>query len=67
MTEGSIAIQRAPGKKYKAVYKLVQLTDVAGKTRHLPAEYLVGDNNISDEFVNYLAPLVGKLPKVDRF
>ena len=67
VTEGSIAIQRAPGKKYKAVYKLVQLTDVAGKTRHLPAEYIVGDNNISDEFVNYLAPLVGKLPKVDRF
>jgi 6-phosphofructokinase len=66
-TEGSIAIQRAPGKTYKPVYKLIKLSEVAGKTRTLPLEFIVNDNNISDAFTKYLAPLVGKLPSVDRF
>ncbi|MCX5662326.1 MAG: 6-phosphofructokinase [Planctomycetota bacterium] len=64
---GSMTIQRVGNSPYKVAYKLVPLTDVAAKTRHMDPKFLVGDNDIAESFRKYLAPLVGDLPEVDSF
>ena len=64
--EGSIAIKRKSNKPYRAAFELIPLTAVAAKTRILPADFMAGDNDISDKFRTYLLPLVGKLPAVER-
>ncbi len=64
--EGSVAIQRVGDEPYVAKLALVGLTDVAAKTRVLPAEYLAGDHDVSAAFVRYLTPLVGELPASER-
>ena len=65
---GSITINRAPGKAYKAVYGRVELRDIAAKTKHLPTEWITKEGNqITDGFVKYAAPLVGELPKIFQF
>jgi ATP-dependent phosphofructokinase / diphosphate-dependent phosphofructokinase len=63
---GSVAIVRAPGKRYAAAYKRIELTDVAAKTRHMPADFISGTNNVSAKFVEYLTPLVGTLPRLAK-
>jgi 6-phosphofructokinase 1 len=63
---GSIAIQRVPGDDYKVEFNRIELTDVAAKTRHLPEEWIVNGNDISDKFVEYASPIVGPLPVVER-
>jgi ATP-dependent phosphofructokinase / diphosphate-dependent phosphofructokinase len=64
--EGSIAIKRKSNKPYRASFELIPLNSVAAKTRTMPAEFMVGDNDISDKLKSYLLPLVGKLPIVER-
>ena len=63
---GSIAIQRVPSDHYQVEYNRIELADVAAKTRHLPEEWIVNGNNISEEFVKYAAPIVGELPVTER-
>lgn len=63
--DGSIAIQRVSDEPYRVEYNVVKLTDVAAKTRHLPADWIVGGNDISDAFVKYVTPIVGPLPTVE--
>ncbi len=63
---GSIAITRAKGKAYKAEFQLIKLTDVAAKTRHMPEDFFDGHCNVSKKFLEYLRPLVGKLPVMER-
>lgn len=63
---GSIAIQRVEGDGYKVEYNRIELTDVAAKTKHLPTEWIVNGNDISDDFVKYAAPIVGDLPVTER-
>lgn len=69
--DGSIAIGRvhAPGsgQPYAAVFKRVDLTEVAAKTRHLPAEFINGHCDVSAAFMDYCRPLVGELPRLERF
>lgn len=60
---GSVTINRAKGKAYKAEYGAQELKDVAAKTRHMPPEFIEGTNNVSPAFLNYLRPLVGKMPE----
>jgi 6-phosphofructokinase 1 len=62
---GSVAIVRKPGKAYKAEFRRVELSAVAGKTRHMPEKYLDGTSNVSRAFVEYVRPLVGKLPTLE--
>ncbi len=66
-TEGSIAIQRAPGSGYDISYKRFQLSDIAAKTKHLDTAYVVDGCDIAPSFVDYIAPIVGPLPEVDAF
>ncbi|MEM8834947.1 MAG: 6-phosphofructokinase [Planctomycetota bacterium] len=65
--DGSIAIQRAASGSYEASFVRVPLDAVAGKTRHLPKEFLKGTSDVSDAFVEWLKPLVGPLPTIGRF
>lgn len=63
--EGSVTIRRQCDNPYQIEYKLVSLAEVAGKTRTLPREYIVDDNNIAESYKQYLIPLVGPLPEVE--
>ncbi len=70
---GSIAIKRiagpgsaSPGKPYAVEYAHVELKEVAGKTRHMPAEFLKGTSDVSAAFLDWLRPLVGPMPKAGR-
>ncbi len=59
---GSITLKRTSNTPYTCDCVLVPLTAVAAKTRHLPAEYLDGTNDVSKSFLDYARPLVGPLP-----
>ncbi len=63
---GSIAIQRKSDSPYEVEYKRIELSDVAGKTRTLPLEYIVDDCDIAPSFRDYLAPLLGELPVIEQ-
>jgi 6-phosphofructokinase 1 len=63
--EGSVTIQRVSDKPYRVEYVLKPLAEVAGKTRTLPREFLIDDNNIADSYKDYLLPLVGPLPVIE--
>ena len=63
---GSIAIQRVPGDTYKVEYNRIELTDVAAKTKHLPTEWIINGNDISQKFIDYALPIVGELPVIER-
>ncbi|MFI4860051.1 MAG: 6-phosphofructokinase [Phycisphaerales bacterium JB063] len=63
---GSVAIQRVPGNDYAVEYNRIELTDVAAKTKHMPAEWIVNGNDIAQGFVDYALPLIGELPVVER-
>ncbi|MDX2131471.1 MAG: diphosphate--fructose-6-phosphate 1-phosphotransferase [Planctomycetota bacterium] len=75
--DGSVAIVRQGsgsdqwlgqdnGQPYLSAFRRVELSAVAGKTRHMPANFLDGHNNVSREFVEYALPLVGPLPGFER-
>lgn len=56
--DGSIAIERTG--YYSVDYKLVNLHDVAGKTRNMPDEFINAEgNNVTDAFKYYVRPLLG--------
>lgn len=67
----SVAIVRKPGKTYASEFRRMELSDVAGKTRHLPPEFIeagggLGGSGISAKFVDWCRPLVGELPVMGR-
>jgi hypothetical protein len=39
---------------------------VARRTRHVPAEFISGSNDVSAAFYAYCRPLLGDLPKLER-
>jgi 6-phosphofructokinase 1 len=56
--DGSITIQRTG--EYSVDYRLVPLHEVAGKTRHMPDEFInEAGNNVTDAFRYYCRPLLG--------
>jgi 6-phosphofructokinase len=56
--DGSITIQRTG--EYSVDYRLVPLQDVAGKTRHMPDEFInAAGNHVTDAFRYYCRPLLG--------
>lgn len=64
---GSIVIRR-PVLNYSVDYDLVDLKEVAGKTRHMPDEFINAEgNNVTDKFHAYCRPLVGSgFPETHR-
>lgn len=66
--DGSVAIRRKPGKKYKTYFELVPLKNVAKETRHMPDAFITkSGNDVTDEFLAYARPIVGELPVIGRF
>lgn len=65
-TEGSITINRQQGSSYKAIFDVTDLKNVAGKTRVMDPSWIVDGCQIAPAFRDYLLPLVGELPVVDR-
>jgi len=61
---GSVALVRASNRPYRAAFKRQELSDVAAKTRKMPPEFIRGTSDVSDAFIKYATPLVGKLPEV---
>lgn len=70
MQSGSITLVRKGkgygGEPYVCEYERVELSDVAAKTRHMPTEFIRGTNDVSQAFLDYCRPLVGKLPGFER-
>jgi 6-phosphofructokinase 1 len=64
--DGSMTIKRNTEGPYGVHYERVELSAVAAKTRHLPAAYIVNDNDIAPAFREYALPLTGPLPVVEQ-
>jgi 6-phosphofructokinase 1 len=59
-TDGSIAIQRISNNPYRVKFARVPLKAVAGKTRHLPDEFInAAGNNVTENFIVWGLPLIG--------
>ena len=63
-TGASITIKRTSDDPYQVEYQPVALQEVAGKTRTVPVEWIVDGCDLSEDFVRYAQPLVGKLPPI---
>jgi 6-phosphofructokinase 1 len=64
---GSIAIRRKPGKKYAVYFERVPLANVSKETRHVPDNFIAkSGNDVTQAFLDYARPLVGKLPVIGR-
>lgn len=67
-SSGSIAIRRKPGRKYNVYYERVELRQVSKETRHMPDNFInKAGNDVTNAFIEYARPLVGKLPRIGRF
>lgn len=64
--DGSITIHRTGF--YSVDYKLTSLNEVAGKTKHMPEEFINKEgNNVTEAFKYYLTPLLGSnMPSAHR-
>jgi 6-phosphofructokinase 1 len=64
---GSVAIKRTGnGAKYAVKLFRTELANVAEKTKSMPDEFINAEGNgVTDAFVEYAMPLVGKLPKTE--
>src|SRR5215218_2085332 len=62
-SSGSIAMRRRPGPYYEVEYFLTPLHTVARETKHMSPEYIEDGNNITKAFIDYVKPLVGRLPE----
>jgi 6-phosphofructokinase 1 len=57
--DGSMVIRR-PVLNYSVTYGLVHLSEVAGKTRTMPDDFINEEgNDVTEKFSNYSRPLVG--------
>ena len=63
---GSVAIERVSDAPYKAAFRLVALTDVAAKTRHMDEAFIGKGFGVTEAYLRYLRPLMGELPVFGR-
>ena len=63
---GSVSLLRKKKGEYSVSYAITELAQVAKLTRPLEDKPIQGDNDIAPEFLDYVTPLVGKLPKTSR-
>ncbi|HEX3355783.1 MAG TPA: 6-phosphofructokinase [Tepidisphaeraceae bacterium] len=65
--EGSVAMRRKAGGKYEIETFLTPLKTVARETKHMDASYIENGNNITQAFIDYASPIIGKMPVVGGF
>ncbi len=63
---GSVAIVRAEEGPYRVTFEHTELRNVAKETRPMEPALLKGDNDVDPSFLEYVRPLVGELPPVQR-
>ncbi len=62
---GSVALKRIENRGgYKSETFLTPLETVARETKSLPRTMIKGTNDIADDFLAYVRPLVGELPRM---
>jgi 6-phosphofructokinase len=65
--DGSIVMIRAKGAAYKITYQRADLKDVARLTKDMPRTFInKAGNGVTQAYVKYALPLVGKLPEIGR-
>lgn len=62
----STILVRTSNSPYRAECRRADLAAVARRTRHMPAEFIAGSNDVTEAFIDYCRPLVGDLPEVAR-
>jgi 6-phosphofructokinase len=65
--EGSVVMIRTSNVPYAIDVRLEPLKNVARLTKHMPAEFIKDGNDVTQAFLDYARPLVGKLPVVGSF
>jgi 6-phosphofructokinase 1 len=60
-------MRRAAGDKYSIRFFRAKLTDVARLTKNMPDEFIAANgHDVTPAFLDYLRPLVGKLPVLGK-
>jgi len=62
--EGSVAMVRKSNAPYTIETTFTSIKNVARETKHMDASYIKDGNDITQAFIDYAKPLVGKLPVV---
>jgi len=60
-----VIIRRLADAPYASECARADLASVARHTRHVPAEFISGSNDVSAAFYAYCRPLLGDLPKLE--
>jgi 6-phosphofructokinase 1 len=60
-------MKRVSNSPYKVELDTTSIKNVARETKHLDASFVENGNNITQAFVDYAKPLIGKLPVVGSF
>jgi 6-phosphofructokinase len=64
---GSVAIRRLSSKPYASECFITPLSSVAKEATHMKDEYInAAGNDVTQAWIDYIAPLVGELPKIGR-
>ncbi|MEI7767301.1 MAG: 6-phosphofructokinase [Phycisphaerae bacterium] len=66
LNSGSVAMQRISQEPYKIDFVPTALSNVARQTKPFDPSWIVNGNNVSDAYVRYALPLVGKLPLMGK-
>lgn len=64
MEDGSVAIKRVGD--YAVRYFLTPLQTVARVTKPMPDEFILNNNYVTEDFIHYALPLIGKLPVCEK-
>ncbi|MCX7017009.1 MAG: 6-phosphofructokinase [Candidatus Sumerlaeota bacterium] len=65
--DGSVVIRRKAGPAYGVTYGLAKLEQLAKHTKSMPREFINDEgNDVTQAFLDYALPLVGKLPVIGR-
>ncbi len=61
-----VGIKRISSNPYKVEFVLIPLDNVANLTKKIPESYIKNNQEMSEEFVTYLAPLVNEVMPIRR-
>lgn len=61
-----VSIKRVSSSPYQVGYRLIPLENVANMTKKIPDTYIKNNQEMSEGFVNYLAPLVNDVMPIER-
>jgi 6-phosphofructokinase 1 len=67
VAECSVYMKRVSNSPYKIELDTTSIKNVARETKHLDASFIENGNNITQAFIDYAKPLIGKLPVVGSF